>query len=204
MPNTKFCINHPNAKAIATCNDCGIDLCGMCSNFIDETVLCERCSEISETEKFVSSQSENLERPNSTMVVDEPATETFNPPTRRKIQSNVIQWAVIGVGGCIIAAQLYFYNNPAQVQQDPSAIAREQQLSSLVQCMLIFREIGLILQDGRMPNGDMLCADSTAANIAVNEEGSIRLFHPNPQHYGHKEISVSAVDAAPRLVLLEQ
>ncbi|MFT7472323.1 MAG: Tfp pilus assembly protein PilE [Kiritimatiellia bacterium] len=29
------------------------------------------------------------------LVVDEPATETFNPPTRRKIKSNVIQWAVV-------------------------------------------------------------------------------------------------------------
>ncbi|MFT4817331.1 MAG: hypothetical protein ACI8XU_000177 [Kiritimatiellia bacterium] len=85
----------------------------MCSNFVDEIVLCERCSEISETEKFVSSQSENLKRQKSTMVVEEPATETFNPPTRRKIQSNVFQWAVIAVGGCIITAQLYYYNNPA-------------------------------------------------------------------------------------------
>jgi hypothetical protein len=204
MSITKFCINHPNAKAIATCNGCSIDLCGMCSNFIDEIVLCERCSEISETEKFVSSQAENLERPKSTIVVDEPVTDTFNPPTRRKIQSNVIQWAVIAVGGCIISTQLYFYNNPAQVQQDPSAIAREQQLSSLVQCMLIFREIGLILQDGRMPDNNMICADSDTANVVANEEGSIRLFHPNPQYYGYDEISVSGADAQPRLVRIEQ
>ena len=203
MSDLKFCNNHPNAKAIATCNRCSVDLCGMCSTFIDEIVLCESCSESFEAEKFVSSHSESLERPKSTMVVDEPETEKFNPPTRGKNNSKAIQWAVIAVAGCIISAQLYFYSNPPRVEQLPGAIAREQQLNSLVQCMLVFREIGLVLQDGRMPSNNMLCADSTAANISRNEEGSIRYYHPNPQNYGYEEISVSDSDPEPRLVLTE-
>lgn len=176
----------------------------MCSNFIDEIVLCERCSEISESEKFVSTQSEKLERPTSTMIVEEPATEKFNPPTRSKNRSKAMQWAVIAVGGCIIAAQLFFYNNPPLVEQQPAAIAKELQLNSLVQCMLIFRGIGLILQDGRMPENNMLCADSDVENVVANEGGSIRFYHPNPQYYGYAEISVGATDVEPRLVRAEQ
>jgi len=176
----------------------------MCSNFIAEIVLCERCSKINETEKYVSTETEKLERPKSTMVAEEPTTDKFNPPTRSKNYGKAIQWAVVAAGGCIIAAQLFFYSNPPAVEQQPGAIAKELELNSLVQCMLIFRKIGLILQDGRMPDGNMLCADSAAANVIVNEEGSIRLFHPSPQYYGHKEISVSAADVAPRLILFEQ
>ncbi len=200
MSDTKFCNNHPSAKAIASCNRCAKDLCGMCGNFVDAIVLCERCSEIHETEKYVTTQSEKLERPESTMVVEEPAKEEFIPPTRRRGSSKVIQWAVVVVGFCIISSQLYFYSRPAEVQQDPSALAREQQLNSLVQCMLVFREIGLTLQEGRMPSNSMLCADSAAANILRNEEGGIRFYHPNPQYYGYAEISVGDESAEPKLV----
>ncbi|PCI06804.1 hypothetical protein COB72_11385 [bacterium] len=176
----------------------------MCSNFIDEIVLCESCSEAFESEKFVAAQTEKLERPNSTMVVEDQAAEKFNSPATRKNPSKAIQWAVVIVSGCIISAQLFFYSNPPLVEQQPSAIAKELQLSSLVKCMLLFREIGLILQDGRMPESDMLCADSDAANVLVNEGGNIRFYHPNPQHYGYEEISVGNTDAEPRIVLAEQ
>lgn len=176
----------------------------MCCNFVDEIVMCERCSEIHETEKFVSTQAEKLERPKSTMLVDEPAAENFAPPTHRKSGSTFIQWTVVAVGACIIAAQLYFYASPPQVQQDPVDLAREQQLSSLVQCMLVFREIGLILQDGGMPGNNMRCTDSEAANISGNEDGSIRFYHPNPQYYGYAEISVGASEPEPRIVRAEQ
>jgi hypothetical protein len=124
-------------------------------------------------------------------------------PTRRKIQGNVIQWTVISVGGCIITVQLYYYNNPAQVEQDPNTIARDQQLRSLVQCMLIFREIGLDLQDGRMPDGTMICGDSPALNVVRNEDGVLHIYHPNPQYYGYKEISVSNEVPEPSIIRIQ-
>lgn len=176
----------------------------MCGNFIDEIVLCEVCREIYEAEKYVSSQSEKLERPESTMVVEEPAREEFAAATRRKNGSKTIQWAVVVVGFCIISAQLYFYSSPPLVQQEPSALAREQQLNSLVRCMLVFREMGLVLQEGRMPSNDLRCADSTDENILRNEEEGIRFYHPNPQHYGYAEISVSDSNPEPTLVRAEQ
>lgn len=204
MSDTKFCSNHPNAKAIAPCQRCAVDLCGMCANFIDDIVLCERCSEIHETEKYVSTQSEKLERPKSTLTVDESEADEFVPPSRRKSGSKTLQWAVIAIGACIISAQLYFYSNPGQVQQDPTAVALEQELNSLVQCMLVFREIGLILQEGRRPVNDMGCADTSEANIVRDDEGSLRFYHPNPQYYGLVEISVSEDNPEPRIVRPEQ
>lgn len=196
MSDTKFCKNHPSAKAVASCHLCTMDLCGMCGNFIDNIVLCDRCSEIHETEQYVAAQSEKLERPETTMVVDGPEP----PATRSKTGSRSIQWAVIAACFAIITAQLYFYNSPVQVQQDPAAIARDRQLDALVRCMLVFREIGLTLADGRMPSNALRCADSAAANIQGNEDGVMRFYHPNPQFYGYREISVAADAPEPRLV----
>ena len=200
MSDNKFCNNHPSAKAIAVCDRCAVDLCGLCGNFVDTIVLCERCNEIHESEKFVATQSEKLERPKSTLVMEDPAGEEFTPATRRKGSSKAIQWAVIVVAFCIISAQLYFYNSPPLVQQEPAALAREQQLNSLVQCMLVFREIGLVLQEGRMPSNNMRCADSAAANILRDEGGSIRFYHPNPQYYGYEEISVGDDSPEPNII----
>ena len=55
-----------------------------------------------------------------------------------------------------------------------------------------------------MPGNNMLCADSDVANVVVNESGSIRFYHPNPQHYDYEVISVSDTDAEPRIIQAEQ
>ncbi len=204
MSDIKFCHNHPTGKAIAACNECGIDLCGMCGSFVDDIVLCERCFESYENEKYVLSQTEKLIRPESTLVVDDPDAEEFILPGRRKQKNRILPVVVIGLCLCIIAVQLFLYTNPAPVDQDPAAIARQQTIGSLVQCMLIFREIGLILQGGRMPDRTMLCADSPVPNVVSNVDGILRISHPNPQYYGYAEISVSNDNPEPRLVRIEQ
>ena len=204
MSDTKFCHNHPNGKAIAACHECAVNLCGMCGNYADDIVLCERCVEVYENAKYVSSQTEKLIRPDSALVVDDPDGEGIVPPGRRKQNNTIVPAVVIGICSCIIALQLYLYSNPAAVEQDPAAIARQQAISSLVQCMLVFREIGLILQDGRMPDNTMICADSTVPNVVSNAEGTLRISHPNPQHYGYAEISVSDEDPEPRISRIEQ
>ena len=200
MTENSFCHNHPNAKAIAPCHKCAVALCGTCGNFVDDIVLCERCVEVYENEKFVSSQTEKLDRPKSTLVVDDPDADEFTPPSRRKKDNKLIPAVVIGISVCIISVQLYFYSNPRQVDQDPAALARQQAVGSLVQCLLVFRQIGLTLQEGRMPDSTMVCADSSQPNIIRSEDGTPRIWHPNPRYYGYEEISVSGEQPEPRLV----
>lgn len=202
MTENSFCHNHPNAKAIAPCHRCALELCGMCGNYFDDLVLCERCAEIYENEKFVSSQSEKLERPKSTLVVDSDETDEFTPPGRSKKVNKLVPAAVIGLCGCVIAVQLYLYSNPGPVERDPAAVARELAVASLVDCLLVFREIGLTLQDGRMPDESQVCADSPQPNVIRNEDGVPRIWHPNPRYYGYEEISVSATEPEPRVVQL--
>jgi len=172
----------------------------MWTNFIEEVVLCENCNENYEAKRFVSSRTECLKQLAAAAASDESVTEEFLRPAPSKGFSKTIQWGVIVAAVAIISAQLYFYNNPAQVQQDPEALAREQQLSSLVQRMLVFREIGLVLQERCMASNEMRCADSAAANIIRNEDGNIRLYHPNPQYRCYEEISVADSSPEPNIV----
>lgn len=204
MSDIKFCHNHPNGKAIAVCHKCAVDLCGMCGNYVDDIVLCEGCAEIYENEKYVSSQTQKLESPQSTLVADDPEAESFVSPGQRQKNNKLIPSVVIGLSACVIAVQLYFYNNPSPVEQDPAALARQQAIASLVECMLVFREIGLTLQDGRMPDGSLVCNDSSVPNVVSNEGDSLRISHPNPQYYGYAEISVSGDEPEPRLLQTRQ
>lgn len=204
MTENKFCSNHPAAKAIESCGRCSTLLCGMCANYVDEIVLCESCVGDYEAEKFVSSQAEKIERPESTLIVDEPVPNEFFPPTRHRNNNRKIQYAVTAIAVSIISVRLFLYTNPAQVEQDPATAARQQALSSLVDCMLVFREIGLVLQSGRMPGSDLICADSAIQNVVAEEEGSMRIYHPNPQFYGYREISVSDDEPEPRIIRAQQ
>lgn len=200
MSDIKYCHNHPNGKAVASCDKCAVDLCGMCGNYVDDIVLCERCAEVFDNEKYVSSQTEKLTRPESTLVVDDPDAQTSVSPGRKKQDNKVIPIVVIGICACILAVQLYLYSNPAQVEQPPELIAQQRALDSLVQCMLLFQQIGLVLQEGRMPDNSMTCADSSTPNVVSNVDGTLRISHPNPQHYGYAEISVSDADPEPRVI----
>lgn len=202
MSEITYCHNHPGAKAVASCHRCASDLCGTCGNYFGKLILCENCAEDYENEKYVSSQAEKLARPKSSPLIEDSEEEEFTPSRPSGKHKNIIPAIVIGICVCVISVQLYLYSNPIQVEQDPDALAREQAIASLVQCMLVFREIGLLLQNGGLPDDSMRCADSSVANIVSNVDGVVRVSHPNPRYYNHREISVSSTSPEPRLVRL--
>ena len=136
-------------------------------------------------------------------MAEDPAEEVFVPSGRSGNNNKIIQAALIGLSVCFIAVQLFLYSNPAQPEQDAATLARQQAIGSLVQCLLVFREIGLILQDGRMPDNTMICADSPVPNVVNNENGIVRISHPNPQFYGYSEISVSDETPEPNIIRAE-
>lgn len=69
MAENLSCKNHPNVSAIEECANCAIPMCGMCSNFTETDVLCEKCVEIRETEKYVAAQSQQLDQPEKPLIV---------------------------------------------------------------------------------------------------------------------------------------
>ncbi len=204
MSEKLLCNNHPNADAIASCDKCDIALCGLCGNYIDDSVFCERCTEIYETKQFISAQSEKLKHSRSTLIVDNSSAGELSDSKSKKSNYKSLQLIVIVASVSVIAVRLYFFSNPISIQRDPELLAREQALTSVVQCLLIFREIGLRLEreGDQTAVAELRCADSDVPNIITIDGDNIRISHPNPAIYGYSEIFVTNHDAEPKLTAL--
>ena len=195
------CEDHPNVPAIANCDNCRTPLCGLCTNYTDSEVLCEKCVTIRETEQFVSAPSQQLEQPDHSLKIESPEPENFPPPGRRKFNTKALQWSIIGISFLFIAVRMVYYSNPVTNQTvGAEDIVRDMELASLTQCLLVFREIGMGLANGLEPDASPRCADSNALNIITAMEDDIRVAHPNPEVYGYTQIYVSRNNPDPTVV----
>lgn len=203
MNETKFCKNHPVAGAIESCCNCSTALCGMCANFDSDGVFCEACLDIHNTQKFVNAQAAQATRTAPTPLQSETEEFVHALPANKKLNPRSIQLTIILV--CTLAAtvQLYIYNNPSNTPRDPLTLQRELAITSLVDCLTIFGEIGLILSRGEKPATDLRCNDSYEPNRLIDNGDEIRIVHPNPQNYGYKTISVSNQNPVPIAEQLE-
>jgi hypothetical protein len=187
----KFCEHHPLADAIESCRDCKAQLCGMCANFDSAGVFCEGCLVVHENQQFVSTQAARATLSAATALQSDAKEFVYNSPTGKKFNARSVQLTIIFVCTLATAAQLYFYNQPSSTPRDTFTLQREQAITSLVECLTVFGEIGLILGKGEKPGTAMRCNDSFEPNKLIDNGDEIRVIHPNPQNYGYKTIYVS-------------
>lgn len=173
-------------------------MCGQCSNYTEDEVLCEKCVEIRETQKFVDLQSQQLEQPEQPIQTEptQPAVQV----TRKKSSSNILQWLIIAASFAFISFQLYNASNSDFVPIDDETRARELAITSLAECLLVFRRIGEILASDGMPDESLRCDQSTAANIVTPIGNDIQISHPHPDFYGYSQIYVSKNNPEPTLI----
>lgn len=187
-----ICHNHPNAPAIEKCARCDLELCGMCANFIDSSVYCEKCASAVETENFVAAQSNKLNKKEIDLVLSKHAEEKEAERSGvKKRKDNGILWLGVGGGSAMIFVSLLLYAYPRLLEFDAEAAAAFEAAQALEQCRLVFEEIGYQLEDGENPDPSLQCADSEVPNIVERRGDTIRVSHPNPRAYGLSAIYVS-------------
>lgn len=194
------CQDHPNVAAIEDCALCKKPLCGMCANYLDDEVLCEKCVQIRETEKYVASQTQQHEKPETSIQIEKADAEGNFPKPKKKSNAKQIQLGIILACFGIMAFQLYRSQSDTFVPVDPETLARELAISDFAQCLILFREIGQVLADGGIPGESMRCDQSTAANIVEEIDGDVRVSHPHPDFYGYSQIYVSRNNPEPTLI----
>lgn len=188
-----ICYNHPNAPAIEKCARCDLELCGMCANFLDSGVYCEKCVSAVETESFVAAQSNKLNKKQIDIVLSKHAEEKEAVRTgENKRKDNGVLWLGIGGGSAMIFVSLLLYAYPRLLEFDAEAAAAFEAAQALEQCRLVFEEIGYLLEDGEAIDPSLQCADSNTPNIVERRGQSIRVSHPNPAAYGLSAIYVSS------------
>ncbi len=188
-----ICYNHPNAPAIEKCARCEVDMCGMCANFLDSGVYCEKCVSAVETEDFVTAQSNKLNRKEIDLVLSKHAGEKeAERAGGEKNKDNGILWLGFGGSSAMIFVSLAIYAFPTFFQFDAEAAAAFEASQALEECRLVFEEIGYLLEDGDALDPSLRCADTDAPNIVERRGQSVRVSHPNPGAYGLSAIYVSS------------
>jgi hypothetical protein len=194
------CENHPNVEAIANCSDCDTPMCGLCANYIEEGVYCESCVSNRETEQIVA---EKLQRQNKGAIqkqVTELGAENAEAARKGGQNSQLIQVLIIVACLLFLTVRLFLNSGSPDEQANSELPVAEFALVSLVQCMLIFEEIGEILQSNNTPDPALRCDQTAPPNIITRNGDDIKISHPDPGVYGVEELSVSKSNPVSTLI----
>ena len=195
------CENHPNVRAIEHCGLCKIPMCGMCANFTDLGIFCDKCDAIKENERFVHGEQAKLGKPAAPAIPMQSDTDTNEQSNKsKKSNPNTVPLIVIGCCIVIIGAQQLFTLQTRYKPLSNEQLVESLGISSLQRCILVFREIGTQLRSAQLPNESMRCDDSGTPNIIERSEGDIKVFHPHPDFYGYSQIFVSHSNTEPTLI----
>lgn len=196
------CQNHPNVKAIEHCGLCKIPLCGMCANFTDLGIFCDKCDAIKENERYVQGEQAKLVKPAAPAIPMQTDDSGDAEQSNKSKKGNPNTVPIIVIACClgIIGAQQLFAYQARYKPIPQEELVQSLGISSLERCILVFREIGTQLRSAQLPNESMRCDDSGTPNIIERSGGDIKISHPHPDFYGYSQIYVSRSNGEPTLI----
>jgi len=178
--------------------NCGVLLCGMCSRFAEDGTRCERCAEAHENAQIVRAQTELLNKPATNVTTTATTPVVSESAEKAAAFLTWLPWIgmVLVLGG--VGTSLYFYANPSPiaVQESPSR-EREEAATALMQCLLVFRQIGEQLAAGQEPDMSLQCAPPSGPNRLERDEDTIRVSHTDPQLFALETLYVTNLDPEP-------
>ncbi len=198
------CENHPGVDSIDQCAVCSVPLCGICANFTDSGVLCERCVQNQVNSAFVDSQ--NKPSDDFKKMLNEPAAVSLAPKKQRieeSIEKREKMHIAIVILSCVfIAVRLFTSIGSPGVLNQSQVQAEELAIQQRTLCVQVFWEIAALLQEGELPNESLRCGELGVPNIISRVGDDIIVTHPNPRLLGFSELSVSKSNPIPRVQVL--
>ena len=194
------CYNHPNAATVANCKSCGLEMCGICTQFLDSGEYCEKCAQAIQAEDFVVSQSHQIKKQESGAASSKLPQEQFEEPNKGKDKYRGIILLAVGGSLVIVFFSLLLYAFPHIFEFDAEAAAAREAAYAFESCWYTFQEIGMILEEGQMPDPSLRCEESNTPNIVTRDGDTIRISHPDPGFHGFSEIFVTNNSHEPTFV----
>ena len=194
------CNFHPNVDAIENCSKCNTPLCGLCASYLEAGVFCEACVSLHEAEQLLAEKFQQQNQANGAMQEVSSDGEYTTTASGESKNPQLVQWLVIGA--CMVFMSVRLLGFPGSTP-DPAITdipVAELQLDSLVQCMLVFEEIGEILQSDEIPDPSLRCNPLDLEYIITRDGDDIRVSHPDPSIYGVNELFVSKSNPTPNLI----
>lgn len=187
------CYNHPGAPTAAVCKHCGVDMCGLCTKYLDDGEYCEKCAVVAEADAYMKSRSRSEQQREE--QASRQAIHEVNPEeeARRKShdQDKVYIWGGIGGATMMLFVALGIYAFP-NLLTDADVLAAQDAALELEACRLVFEEIGYQLSNGGLPDQSLRCAGTNVPNIISRGSDGVRVSHPNPGQFGLQALYVTS------------
>lgn len=162
---------------------------------------CERCGSAHDNARLVADRADKLAKPAAPALIEtsQARDSTASPAKAAAVFKRIkLAFLVLLLGS--VGVPLYFYGNPRIVLPESPTRERENAVITLLQCLLVFRQIGEQMQAGLEPDISLQCASPSGPNVLRRDDGEIRVSHPNPQLYGYRAIYVTNVNPEPVLL----
>lgn len=211
------CAFHPGAKAILCCDHCNTALCGICTNYEDDSKLCDPCLKKHSFAKTMS-RSRDPVRPavarsgqsgamSSLLAEGKIQDEARRAEDARKAKrteeekpTDKILMTIVVLCSLFIAYRIvYSIESAAPLTQGEIAM-EERSRASLENCMLIFWEIAEVLQENRVPSASLQCPEAGGPMIITRLEDDVIIRHPRPELHQLSDIVVSRNNPVPELI----
>jgi len=176
-------------------------MCGICTQFLDSGEYCEKCAAVIQTEAFVAVQSNKMNKPkdDSTQVMSQ--EDESSSASRGRDKDRFIIWVAVAASVGMIFVSLLLYAYPRIFEFDAEAAAAREAAHALEDCLYLFQEIGMILEENELPDESLRCSESVVPNLVSRNGDEVRVSHPNPQFHGYSQIYVTNYEHEPILVL---
>jgi hypothetical protein len=201
------CHNHPSVTANGQCESCRLPLCGICSIYVQNSLVCEKCEQQASLSEYVEKQSRSQGESAMGTLLEEGEKRAREAPVimpRRHSDGNdrkdKILMVIVMLSCVFIVFQISRSLGSGAILNQQQIAAQEQTRNNIEACMLIFWEIAMQFSNGDSAVTPRRCPGS-ALNLTVTREASaVIVRHPEPATLGVSDIYVSSADPTPVLV----
>jgi|TARA_Y100000031_G_C8204053_1_gene377714 hypothetical protein len=173
----------------------------MCTQFLDSGEYCEKCAGAMQTEAFVAIQSKKMNKPKDDVGRVVSQKNEVSSAAGGKDKDRFIIWFAGSASVGMIFISLLLYAYPRLFEFDSEAAAAREAAHALENCLYLFQEIGMILEENELPDESLRCSESLTQNVVSRNGDEVRVSHPNPQFHGYSQIYVTNYEHEPILVL---
>lgn len=199
------CKHHPSVPAIGVCAQCVVPICGICSRYQDDDLLCERCEDARSLAKQVEARSSQQSKAMAELLSRGKSEVRFEDNSRgdsknKSARTEKFQMGIVGGCSVFIVFQIATSLASNRSLTTDQIQAEELTRSGIENCMLVFWDIAMGFSEGQDAPPNPRCPDSGTVLTVSQEAGDVIVSHPAPASLGVTAIYVTRSNPVPILV----
>ncbi len=174
-------------------------MCGVCSNYTESDIFCDRCIKVTVAAEFVETRSIRSD-PVDNLLAEQDTTG--EKPKKLTLEESLekrekLYMAILLISCLFIAFRLYTTTGSGAILTPQQIQAEELAISQLALCEMVFWEIAAQLQNDQEPDASLACAENDDPNIISSVGDDIIVTHPHPELLGYSKIYIRKSNPIP-------